>query len=130
MKSKIIASFAILAVFGLAIATYAYTQTNTAKTDKASCCKNSNSCPMKAKISKAATAEHSGDSCPMKAQMAGTTVSGENNCCDSCSGACCGDSCPMKKGGDAQATAISVTETGKDCCDNCDCCAGKNESAV
>ena len=39
---------------------------------------------------------------------------------------CCkGDSCPMKKGDGA-----AKAEDGKSCCDNCDCCKGKTDSAT
>ena len=124
MKKRIIASLAILAVFALAIVTYAYNQTNT-ESAKASCCKKSDSCPMKAKMSHEKTGEHAGKSCPMKTQTASMTAAGEHSCCD-----CCGDSCPMKKDGGAKAAAASATEEGKDCCDNCDCCKGKDETAV
>lgn len=106
MKKKIIALFAIVAVFGLAIAAYAYTQTATATVDKASCCSKSDSCPMKS-----------------KAQNASMTK-GEEGCCD-----CCGDSCPMNKG-EAKATVVSASDAGKDCCDNCDCCKGKHETSA
>ena len=47
MKKRIVALCAIVAVFGLAIAAYAYTASDT--TAKASCCSKSDSCPMKAK---------------------------------------------------------------------------------
>jgi len=123
MKKRIIAIFAIVAVFGLAIAAFAYTQTTTSTTVSASCCKDS--CPMKNKDGN--NAEHGkdhakgeghkccGDSCPMKGEHA----KGEAH-------NCCGDSCPMKKkDGPATATAASATEDGKSCCDNCECCKGK-----
>lgn len=120
MKKRIIASLAILAVFGLAIATYAYNQASSTTAAKASCCKSGDSCPMKAKMGHAMAGEKAGESCPMKAQTASMTAVGEHNSCD-----CCGDSCPMKKG---EGTAAVATE-GKDCCDNCDCCKGKSETA-
>ena len=129
MKKKIIAIFAIVAVFGLAIAAYAYTKTNVKVAASASCCKDS--CPMKNKDGN--HAEHGkdhakgeghnccGDSCPMKGEHGKSgdhaKMEGHN---------CCGDSCPMKKkDGEAKATAVSASEDGKSCCDNCDCCKGK-----
>lgn len=135
MKKRILAIFTILAVFGLAIAAFAYTQTTVGTTASASCCKDS--CPMKKKDGN--HAEHGkdhakgeghnccGDSCPMKGEhgKAGgdhAKTEGHN---------CCGDSCPMKKK-DAQATATAASDDGKSCCDNCECCKGKakTESAA
>ena len=129
MKKRIIAIFAIVAMFSLGIAAYAYTQTTANTTASASCCKDS--CPMKNKD--ANHGEHGkdhakgeghtccGDSCPMKGEHAkdGEHAKGEAH-------NCCGDSCPMKKkDGKATATAASATEDGQNCCDNCECCKGK-----
>ncbi len=100
MKKRIIASLVILAVFGLVIATYAYTSTTNTVSAKASCCKSADSCPLKAKMGHAMAGEHAGESCP------------------------------MKQGSEAKATAASSVETAEDCCDNCDCCSGKAETAV
>ncbi|MEO7674476.1 MAG: hypothetical protein ABIU09_10430 [Pyrinomonadaceae bacterium] len=125
MKKRIIASLAILAVLGLAIAAYAYNQTKNTTGNTASCCKNSDSCPMKASMLPETAGEHTGKSCPMKSKTASTTVAADHNCCD-----CCGDSCPMKKDGEVKATATSTTENGTDCCDACDCCNGKEETAA
>lgn len=106
MKKKIVALMAIVAVFGLAIAAYAYTQTTTNDNQaNASCCKKSDSCPMKNH-----GAEH--------AKKEG------RSCCD-----CCGDSCPMKKEGSAAVVTASTSDDKKDCCDSCDCCKGKHETA-
>ena len=126
MKKRILAIFAIIAVFGLAIAAYAYTQTITRTTASASCCKDS--CPMKNKDGQhgkdhAKGEGHNccGDSCPMKGEhgKSGDHAKGEGH-------NCCGDSCPMKKKeGNATVTAVSSTEDGKGCCDNCECCKGK-----
>lgn len=126
MKKKLVAMFAIMAVFALAIAAYAYTKTTVKTSASVSCCKDS--CPMKNK-----DAEHGkdhakgeghkccGDSCPMKGEHGNTgdhsKMEGHN---------CCGDSCPMKKkDGEAKATTVAASEEGKSCCDNCDCCKGK-----
>ena len=143
MKNKVFALLAILAVFGLAIATYAYNRTSNTTLAKASCCKNADSCPMKNKDGEhgkdhAKGEGHNccGDSCPMKkggkAQMTKASISsdvtaatGDGCCC------CCADSCPMKKkDGEAKATAASGSEEGKGCCDNCDCCKGKSKTAT
>ncbi|MBK9154865.1 MAG: hypothetical protein IPM25_11730 [Chloracidobacterium sp.] len=126
MKKKLVAVFAIVAVFGLAIAAYAYTQTTFNTTASASCCKDN--CPMKNK-----DAEHGkdhangeahkccGDSCPMKGEHGKT---GDHSKMDGHN--CCGDSCPMKKkDGETMTTAVSASDEGKNCCDSCDCCKGK-----
>lgn len=147
MKKRIIASLAILAVLGLAVAAYAYNQTSSIATAKVSCCKDKDSCPMKKKDASGKETASScdcckdncaGDSCPMKKKgetahmskigMSGnvTAATGDGCCC-----ACCGDSCPMKKKDDeAKATAVSASEEGKNCCDNCDCCKGKAKTAA
>jgi hypothetical protein len=127
MKKKIIAALAIFAVFGLAVAAYAYTQTTSSPAAKTSCRKKGDSCPMKAKMGHDKTGKHDKDSCPMKTQTAGTASADEHDCCCDC----CGDSCPMKKkDGEAKATTVSYSEEGKNCCDNCDCCKGKHETAA
>lgn len=130
MKRRVLAIFTIFAIFGLAIAAYAFTQTTTSTTASASCCKDS--CPMKKKDGD--HAEHGkdhakgeghkccGDSCPMKGDHA---KGGEHHATGEAHN-CCGDSCPMKKkDGQATAAAASSAEDGKGCCDNCDCCKGK-----
>ena len=123
MKKKILFAFAIMAVLSLAIAAFAYGNLAVSGVDdKASCCKK-DSCPMMMKHDEHKSSEHAkgehnccGDSCPMKsgdhAKMEGHK--------------CCGDSCPMKKK-DGTATAVSVPEEGKSCCDNCDCCKAKEK---
>lgn len=128
MKKRILAIFAIAALFTFAIAAYAYTQTsNTAATAAASCCCKGDSCPMKGEHGKdhAKGEGHNccGDSCPMKGEHGKSgdhaKMEGHN---------CCGDSCPMKKkDGEAKGTAVSATEDGKSCCDNCDCCKDKEK---
>jgi hypothetical protein len=127
MRKRILAIFALVAMFGLAIAAYAYTQTSVNTTAAAACCCK-DSCPMKGKDgnhadhAKAEGHNCCGDSCPMKGEhgksgehQAG--MEGHN---------CCGDSCPMKKkDGEAKGTAVSATDDGKSCCDNCPCCKDK-----
>lgn len=128
MKKRIIGIFAILAVFGLAIAAYAYTQTSAADTAKSCCCAKSDSCPMKGKMDHEKSGEHAkadghkccGDSCPMKATGSEHAKTEGHSCC--------GDSCPMKKEGETKATAVSASEEGKTCCENCDCCKGKDKA--
>jgi len=122
MKKKFIASLSILAVFAFAIAAYAYTQTTALVGGAtASCCKSKDSCPMKMKGHEGhdPKAEHAGMSCCKKHD--GQNADGK--ACD-----CCGDSCPMKKGEGSSATATA--DDGKNCCDSCDCCKGKAETAV
>jgi hypothetical protein len=125
MKNKIFALLAIMAVLGLAIATYAYNRTSNTTLAKVSCCKNADSCPMKSKDgehgkdhAKGKGHDCCGDSCPMKKDGGDhAKMEGHN---------CCGDSCPMKKkDSEAKGTAVSVSENGKNCCENCDCCKGK-----
>lgn len=133
MKNKLTALFTIVAVFGLAIAAYAYTRTTTGPTSAAeSCCKDS--CPMAKKDSAehgkdhAKTEDHGccGDSCPMKKGEQGKSgehASGETH-------NCCGDSCQMKKkdGETKTAAPVSASDDAKNCCDNCECCKGKTKS--
>lgn len=110
MKRKIIGLLAIVALFALAIAAYAYTSVNTAVTNASCCCskKEGDSCPMKKKGHDAQNGEHA-------------KTEGEHSCCG-----CCGDSCPMKKG----VTAVLSVTDGKSCCDDCDCCKGKKEDSA
>jgi|SRR5688572_794568 len=118
MKMKFLALFAVALLFSLAIAAYAYTNRALATgPTTASCCKKSDSCPMKGKSEHGAN-EHAKMSCCKK--HGGDEAKKEGASCD-----CCGDSCPMKKG-DGTAKA----EDGKSCCDNCDCCKGKTDSAA
>lgn len=111
MKKKITILFALLAVFSLAIAAYAYTRTTVVEKAAACCCKG-DSCPMKGKKEHgdhAKTAEHNccGDSCPMK--KGDGQAAGDHKCC--------GDSCPMNK-----KDGKGAAEDGKGCCD---CCKGE-----
>lgn len=122
MKSKIVAMLAIIAVFGLAIAAYAYT-TSDNNAARASCCSKSDSCPMKT-IGHEQQREHGSESCPMTKGAGDSAATDGHSCCN-----CCDDSCPMKKGGAAKAGAASSAE-GKSCCDNCDCCSGKHAATA
>ena len=130
MKKKILFAFAILTVLSLAIAAFAYGNLAVSSVDeRASCCKK-DSCPMMKHgehgSGEHAKAEHKccGDSCPMKS---GDHKSGDHAKMEGHD--CCGDSCPMKKkDGTATATAVSATDEGKSCCDNCDCCTGKEKT--
>ena len=122
MKKRFFAILSIAVVLVFAIAAFAYTQNTTAKSgDKPSCCKSTDSCPMKAK-GHDASGEHAKMSCCKKHD--GDHAKHEGAACD-----CCGDSCPMKRG-ERAATAGSATDEGKDCCDNCDCCKGKTEKSA
>ena len=110
MKKKFLFAFAILTVLSLAIAAFAYGNLAVNSVDdKASCCKK--------------------DSCPMKGhEMSGEHAKGEHKDCDCCKDSkCTGDSCPMKKK-DGTATAVSLSDHGKSCCDNCDCCKAKEKT--
>ncbi|MBA3352798.1 MAG: hypothetical protein H0U23_10300 [Blastocatellia bacterium] len=128
MKIRIISMLAILAVFGLAIAAYAYTQNQTTTTgsDKACCSKGSESCPMKAK-GHDDKGEHAGMSCDKMNSHSSELAKAEGHECCSC----CGDSCPMKKKeGSMAAISASTTDDTNACCDNCECCNGKGEDEV
>ena len=123
MKIRILAIFAIIAVFGLVIASYAYNQGTVAPlADKESCCKK-DSCPMMNKgehgkdHAKGEGHKCCGDSCPMKGEngKGGDHAKAEGH-------SCCGDSCPMKKEG--AASAAGAHEAG--CCDSCACCKGEH----
>ena len=122
MKKKLIASLAVVAIFILAIAAYAYTQNNTTIRPTASCCKSKDSCPMKSK-GHDGSGEHAKMSCCKKHD--GEHAEAEGSCCD-----CCGDSCPMKKKDGAATISVSTAEEGKDCCDNCDCCKGRANTSI
>ena len=116
MIRKFLMLFAVAAMFSLAIAAYAYTQnTPAAAGTAASCCKKSDSCPMKGKSDHEQGGEHAKMSCCKK--HGGDHAKAEGAGCD-----CCGDSCPMKNG---DASAAGHHADGKNCCDNCDCCGGK-----
>lgn len=120
MKKKVLTLFAIAAFLSLAIAAYAYTNNAvTSGSTTASCCKKSDSCPMKGKSEHGEGGEHAKMSC-CKKHGGDEAKKTEGSCCD-----CCGDSCPMKKGDGA-----TKTEGGKSCCDNCDCCKSKANSAT
>ena len=132
MKKRILSLFAIVAVSGLAIAAYAYTQIDVAPTASASCCKNV--CPMKNKDgnnpeqgkdhAKGEGHKCCGDSCPIKGEHG---KSGDHHGKGEAH-KCCGDSCPLKKkDGGSKGTAISMTEGESGCCDCCDCCKGKEK---
>lgn len=135
MKKRTLFLLTTLATLIFAIAAFAYNQsTSQVVTESSSCCKNSDSCPMKSKMKHDGHAEHKdgdhakkeghnccGDSCPMKAKDG---QSGEAK-------GCCGDSCPMKKK-DGAATTVSATAASdsKGCCDDCACCKGKADTSV
>lgn len=134
MKKRLFIAFAMLAVFGLAIAAYAYNRTTlVAGDDKPACCKKSDSCPMKGKMDHEKSGEHAkgehkccGDSCPMKAEGGDHAKADGHNCCG-----CCGDSCPMKKNGETKGTAVTTSgEDSKSCCDGCACCKAKEKTAT
>jgi len=113
MKKKFLIALTAVFVLGLAMAVYAFNQTNTFAKTSASCCAKSDNCPLKNKG--AQTAEnHSTASCcdkedcccksgacPMKSK--GET--GASSCCDSC----CGGSCPMKNK-EAQAVIMKTSD--------------------
>ena len=106
----------LAAMLGLAIAAYAYSQnTSAVPTASASCCKKSDSCPMKGSM-------NHGDAGGEQAKMSCCKKHGEHTKADGSTADCCGDSCPMKSG-DAAHTA-----DGKNCCDDCVCCNDKAKS--
>lgn len=123
MKKGIIASLAIIALFGLAIAAYAYTRTTATATTAACCCKKEgDSCPMKSKGHDDKAGEHKMSCCKKHGDdhaKGGDHAKGEGHACD-----CCGDSCPMKK----KDGATGVSSDAKSCCDDCACCKDKAET--
>jgi hypothetical protein len=125
MKRRIIGLMVIIAMFGLAIAAFAYAQETTRATTAACCCKkDSDSCPMKGK-GHDDKGEHAKMSCCSK--HGGDHAKGEDHSkADGHSCDCCGDSCPMKKKDGA--TAVSSDE--KSCCEDCACCKAKTEKPV
>ncbi len=145
MKKRLIALFAIIAVFGLAIAAVAYAQTTGGDSARSSCC-TKDSCPMKKKNASDTKTDSccdncdcckdgkcTGDSCPMKKKGTASQVTKVNVAndkmaatADGCCCSCCGDSCPMKKNGETKATTVTATD-GKDC--GC-CCKAKKDTAV
>lgn len=118
MKKKFLILFAVAALLSLALAAYAFTNNSPmVGPTAASCCKGKDSCPMKGKSEHNGGGDHAKMSCCKKHD--GDHAKKEGASCD-----CCGDSCPMKKGDGA-----AKAEEGKSCCDNCDCCKGKADSA-
>ena len=120
MKKRSFLLFTILAVFALAIAAFAYTQSGTDLNASASCCKKSDSCPMKANGNDN-NGENKKMSCCAKHNGEHAKTEGKS-CCD-----CCGDSCPMKKDASATAPDAVAGTDDKNCCENCECCKGKHE---
>jgi hypothetical protein len=124
MKKGIIASLAIVALLGLAIAAYAYTRTTATATTAACCCKKEgDSCPMKSKGHDDKAGEHKMSCCKKHGEdhaKGGDHAKAEGHeCCG-----CCGDSCPMKK----KDGATAVSSDGKSCCDDCACCKDKTDN--
>jgi len=126
MKKRIIATFAILALFALAIAAFAYTKSNSVESTKSCCCKKADdSCPMKSKGHDNKSGEHEMSCCKKHGEdHAKGTDHAKTEGHSSCD--CCGDSCPMKK----KDGAAAVSTDGKSCCDDCECCKDKAKTAA
>ena len=115
MKKKFLIALTAFFVLGLAMAVYAFNQTNTLAKESASCCAKSDNCPLKNKNAAQTTAENqSADSCCDKADccckngscpMKSSSENGSSSCCDNC----CGGSCPMKNK-DAQMTMTKISD--------------------
>ena len=115
MKKRIIATFAVIAMFALAIAAFAYTTTDrTVAADKHSCCAKKDSCPMNSKGHEGKEGDHKMSCCKHGNDHA--KVEGHS---------CCGDSCPMKKG---KTSTVAGSEE-KSCCDDCDSCKAETPKA-
>lgn len=114
MKRKIFIALTAIFVLGLAMAVYAFNQTNTLAKAAASCCAKSDNCPLKNKNAAQTAENRSADSCCDKADccckngscpMKSSGEKGSASCCDNC----CGGSCPMKNK-DAQMTTMQVSD--------------------
>jgi hypothetical protein len=114
MKNKILVALTAFFVLGLAMAVYAFNQTNTSVSASASCCKKSDACPLKNK--NAQTAENhtksaccDNENCCCKTGACPMKATGENASSESCCGNCCGGSCPMKNKGEENAEAVKIS---------------------
>ena len=110
MKSRILFTATLLAIFAMAVVAFAYnSQTGTTKAAAAECCCKSGSCPMK----------------KMDGEAAKTSADGEKkeSCCDMPECCCNGGACPMmKKGDQAKAGVEKAAEHKMDCCKDGDSC--------
>ncbi len=122
MKKKFLIALSAVFVLGLAMAVYAFNQSNNSVKASDSSYAKSDNCPLKNKGAQTAQ-NHSTASCcdndncccksgacPMKSNVETGTAA----CCDSC----CGGSCPMKNK-EAQATIMETSDasiTGKESC--------------
>jgi hypothetical protein len=130
MKKRIIATFAVLTLFMLAIAAYAYTTTSSELAADKSCCAKKDSCPMKSKGHDGKDGDHKMSCCSKHgddhAKGTDHAAGADHKNCD-----CCGDSCPMKKkDGPASATAAAAGDDKKSCCDDCECCKGAKDTST
>jgi hypothetical protein len=132
MKNRILLAIAGALIFGLAVAAFAYTNTNTATKAAVECCcaKGAESCPMKGKdhadkdLSSCCDKDDcccktGAESCPMKSKDDGKSADkAKHSCCDK-------EHAAPKKEGEAAEMKHVVAASGTEGC--CPCCGAKKE---
>jgi hypothetical protein len=108
MKKKFLIALTAVFVLGLAMAVYAYKQTNNAnKAVTASCCGKADSCPVK---------NHNAS----KTNLSVSCCDREDCCCKT------GDACPLKNKQAQTETKEASVVSGENCCNGAGCCKHKS----